>query len=216
MSLTDAQIIDRAYSSAAPIRIPSAHHAAMLWAHFEFAPLAEPECEFNEGNEPLTPGLLGYLRGIPAYYSPVAPTVADAEQELLDNPESLRAEDYATEHYFAPGIYVRQVTMPAGHGIIGHEHKTEHLNVVLTGSALVWMDGAVQKITAPATFKSSPGVRKVLLILEDCTWQTIHPTHATDLDQLADELIVKSPYFLECHKEQLAALEAAHLEEQGL
>lgn len=70
-NLTDAQIIDRAYGDGTPIRIPSAKHCAMLWGHPEFEPLAEPECEFADGNEPQTPGLLGYLRGVPAYFAPV-------------------------------------------------------------------------------------------------------------------------------------------------
>ena len=71
MNLTDAQIIDRAYGDGTPIRIPASSHCALLWGHPEFQPLAEPVCEFNGANEPLTPGLLGYLRGVPAYFAPV-------------------------------------------------------------------------------------------------------------------------------------------------
>jgi hypothetical protein len=70
-NLTDAQIIDRAYGDGTPIRIPSAKHCSMLWGHPEFEPLAKPECEFADGNEPTTPGLLGHLRGVPAYFAPV-------------------------------------------------------------------------------------------------------------------------------------------------
>jgi len=44
-------------------------------------------------------------------------------------------------------------------------------------------------------FVSGAGVRKILLILEDMTWATIHPTTERDLDRLADELIVKSDAF---------------------
>ncbi len=73
MTLTDAQIIDRAYGDGAPIKIPCAKHARMLWAHPEFVPLAEPECEFDAELKPITPGLLGYLRGIPAHFKPVQP-----------------------------------------------------------------------------------------------------------------------------------------------
>ena len=135
-------------------------------------------------------------------------SVADAEKAMLSLPGALGADDYVTDHFFAPGVYVRQVVMPAGHAIIGHEHRTEHLNTVLTGKALVWMNGEVQTITAPCTFVSSPGVRKVLLILEDCTWQTIHPTNETDLAKLREELIIESAPFLE-HQQQLAALKQA-------
>ena len=82
--MTDAENIARVYGDTVPIRIPAASHCAMLWAHFQFAPLAEPECEFNGANEPLTPGLLGYLRGIPVYYSPVKSDVTHRAERSMD------------------------------------------------------------------------------------------------------------------------------------
>lgn len=100
-------------------------------------------------------------------------------------------------HRFAPGVYYREITMPAGSLIIGHEHKTEHFNVVTKGRALVLMDGVRHEIVAPCVFPSAAGVRKVLFIQEEMVWATIHPTHETNLDRLADELITKSPTWLE-------------------
>lgn len=69
--MTDAEVIDRAYGDARPVRIPCPKHCRMLWAHKDFAPLAEPECEFDAAMQPTTPGLIGYLRGIPVYFAPV-------------------------------------------------------------------------------------------------------------------------------------------------
>jgi hypothetical protein len=31
------------------------------------------------------------------------------------------------KHYFAPGIYMREMTMPKGSIVVGKIHKTEHL-----------------------------------------------------------------------------------------
>lgn len=90
---------------------------------------------------------------------------------------------------------MREVMMPAGTMVIGHEHKTEHLNIVLTGWAHVMLNGEVEIIRAPYTFTSKPGVRKVLFIHEDMLWATIHPTDETDLDKLEEMLIVKSPAY---------------------
>ena len=94
-----------------------------------------------------------------------------------------------TTNHFAPGVYVREIFMPAGAFVVGHKHKTEHLNVMLTGRARVLMNGAVHELAAPFTFRSGAGVRKVLFILEDCTWQTIHPTMETDLEAITESII---------------------------
>jgi hypothetical protein len=100
------------------------------------------------------------------------------------------------EHHFAPGVYAREIFMPAGSIVIGHEHRTEHLNIVLTGKARVFMGGEeLETITAPAIFKSAAGVRKVLHVIEAMRWMTIHPTPETDLDKLDAELIKPSETF---------------------
>ena len=104
-------------------------------------------------------------------------------------------------HAFAPGVYLRQVVMPKGAMIIGHEHKTEHFNIVLSGHASVLMDGEVQEIKAPSIFVSKAGVRKVLLIHETMIWATIHPTNETQIERLEEELIIKSETFQNHQKE---------------
>lgn len=102
----------------------------------------------------------------------------------------------ALTHEFAPHVYCRTITMPQGTFVIGHQHRTRHFNIVHRGHALVYMDGAVHEIIAPCRFISEPGVRKVLYILEECEWSTMHPTDTTDLAELEEELIVKSQSFL--------------------
>ena len=108
------------------------------------------------------------------------------------------------EHKFAPGVYVREIFMPKDTFVIGHEHKTEHFNVVLSGRAKVLVDGkCVQLIEAPAVFISKPGVRKVLRIYEDMRWMTIHPNPEDEqrIDVLEDVLVVQSQSFKDYHRQ---------------
>lgn len=121
----------------------------------------------------------------------------------LDKVERLEAALIAREqvdipltHRFAPGVYLREVFMPAGTIVIGHAHNTEHFNIVIKGRATVMMDGVVQEIEGPQVLVSKPGVRKCLYIHEDMVWQTVHPTDQTDLSILEDLLITKSETFL--------------------
>lgn len=118
---------------------------------------------------------------------------------LLNIMRSIPSDRLITElpvvHYFAPGIYIRQVFMKAGSFIIGEVHRTAHLNNVMTGSARVLINGNVKEVKAPDTFSSDAGVRKALLILEDMVWQTIHPTDETDVEKLKEMLIEPSDTF---------------------
>jgi hypothetical protein len=103
------------------------------------------------------------------------------------------------EHRFSPGVYVRQITMPAGAFVIGHKHKTQHLNIVMTGRARVMMNGIIEEIVAPCIFESQSGVQKVLLIEEDMVWATVHTNHddCQDVVKLEEKLIDVSDEFLE-------------------
>ena len=131
------------------------------------------------------------------------------EEQLLQ----LEQVDCALVHRFAPSVYMREVTMPAGSFIIGHEHKTEHFNVVLTGKARVMMDGVIEDIIAPCVFVSKPAVRKVLYIVEEMKWATVHPTEETDLEILDSNLIRKSNSFIK-HSE-IKAIEDSFNPEKG-
>ncbi len=138
---------------------------------------------------------------------------ADAQQSPLSafsNKDIEKAEEIMLKqeqvevplhHAFAPGVYLRQVVMPKGSLVVGHEHKTEHFNIVLSGHASVMMNGEVQEIKAPSIFVSKAGVRKVLLIHETMIWATVHPTSETNLEALEDQLVTKSGAFINSKKE---------------
>lgn len=132
------------------------------------------------------------------------------ESKLLHYPQV----EVPLTHRFAPGVYLREVMMPAGSLIVGHEHKTRHFNIVLTGKATVMMDGVLREIEAPCTFVSEPGVRKVLYIHEDMRWQTVHPTEETDVPTLEKQLVVHSQSFRQ-HAKELEQMRQLLLQQQA-
>lgn len=108
--------------------------------------------------------------------------------------QKLDQVDCPVKHYFAPGVYLREIFMPAGTIVIGKIHKTEHLNIIERGACLIRHDdGAVETLQAPLTFVSKAGVQKVLYIAEDTVWKTVHVTAETDLVKLEELLIEPSP-----------------------
>ena len=97
------------------------------------------------------------------------------------------------QHHFAPGVYLREIFMPAGTVVIGKIHKTEHFNLIERGlCSIVHDDGTREYLQAPMTFVSKAGVQKVLYIHEDTVWKTIHVTEDTDLKAL-EVLLIEPP-----------------------
>ena len=118
--------------------------------------------------------------------------IAALEAVARAHPDSFDTLDVM--HHFTPGIYCRTVLMRAGEIIVGKIHKREHIVVVSAGRASVISEEfGAKEIVAPAVFKSPPGVKRALHILEDMVWTTIHKntSDTEDMSELEDELIAK-------------------------
>ena len=118
-------------------------------------------------------------------------SAAEQMKELINYGGMVEAECPVT-HRFANGCYLREIFMPKGTRIIGKIHATEHFNVLLTGKVTVITAEGREDIQAPYTFVSKAGVQKVVIIHEDCIWQTLHVTNETDLEKIEKEVIVES------------------------
>lgn len=93
-------------------------------------------------------------------------------------------------HLFTPGLYTREIFMPAGVFVISRVHKKQHPYVISKGKASVWIDGVgVRVLSAPFTGITEPGTRRLLCILEDCVWTTHHVTPFTDLKEIEADII---------------------------
>ena len=96
------------------------------------------------------------------------------------------------KHHHSVGAYVREIFMPAGSVVIGKEHATRHLNIVVSGKCTVWtVDGkhVFDAKDGPITFESMAGVKKVLYMHTNVVWMTVHPTDETDPDRLENIFI---------------------------
>lgn len=113
--------------------------------------------------------------------------VADLEKEMLEMPQA----DCPVAHHFGPGIYIREVTLPAGIFAVGHTQRYEHLNIMLTGKVAIVDGDQVRVLEAPLIFTGKPG-RKVGYVLETCVWQNVYATNETDIDTLEAHYLDKS------------------------
>lgn len=94
-------------------------------------------------------------------------------------------------HHFAPGLYLRELTVPAGMLVVGKIHRREHPIIVLRGKAIIWSEHGTAVLEGGHLAISPPGIKRVALAIEDTTFLTIHANRedSRDLDVIEAEHI---------------------------
>lgn len=108
------------------------------------------------------------------------------KQDIISAVESMPQVPCPVTHFFAPGIYVREMFIPAATIAIGHCQRTQHLCTLVSGIAVFYKeDEPPVKIMGPTTFLSGKG-HKVVYALTDIKVQNCYPNPDNIRDQ--DEL----------------------------
>jgi hypothetical protein len=115
------------------------------------------------------------------------------EAEMRKHP----AVDIPVKHYFATGLYVREITIPAGVVAVGKIHKTQHINVLSKGEVTMVTETGSLRVQAPYTWVVAPGKKAAAYAHTETVWSSIcvNPTDERDLDTLEAALI--SPQYLD-------------------
>lgn len=114
------------------------------------------------------------------------------ESALQSLPDELHVDcDALLTHFFAPGVYVRQMLIPKGVVVTGKIHKTQHVSIISRGRVSVATERGLEILEGPYTFINEPGDKRAVYAHEDTIWTTIHPTDETDLAKIEDEVIAK-------------------------
>lgn len=102
------------------------------------------------------------------------------------------AVEFYVDHMFTPGLYAREIFMPAGSLLTSKVHKTEHQFRVLMGNVAV-LDQSGEWVFLEEGYKgiTKPGTRRLLYCFTDVVWETFHPTDKTTVEEVEDEIIDK-------------------------
>lgn len=108
------------------------------------------------------------------------------------------AEEHGTvetpvRHFFAPGLYAREISIPAGTALVGKIHRHAHLLTVSHGTIQIVDEDGDRILQAPCTLLSTPGIKRVGRALTDVVFTTYHATTETDIEKL-DALITAPDY----------------------
>jgi hypothetical protein len=117
---------------------------------------------------------------------------------------ALPQADAPVAHYFAPGLYIREVVFPSGIFAIGHKQRFEQFNIFLQGKiAMVGKNGKLKELTAPMVFVAPSG-QKMGYVIETVVWLNIYPNpdNQTDIDVLENRYLDKSGPWKEKEEEE--------------
>jgi len=120
------------------------------------------------------------------------------EKKMLDLPQA----ECSVSHHFGAGVYIREVTIPAGVFSVGHYQNFEHMNNMIKGRVIMLNeDGTTSEVVAPIQFVGQPG-RKVGFIIEEMVWQNIYPNpdNETDFNVLEEKYVTKTESWLDDNK----------------
>jgi hypothetical protein len=113
-----------------------------------------------------------------------------AVQPASIDPDPLK--HMTVEHVFEGGYYIKKCMLPPGIRFDQHRHTFDHQSKLISGRALVEVDGVSIEYTGPVelTIKA----RKVHSVtpLTPCEWHCIHETDKTDADDIDEEFIEKA------------------------
>ena len=112
------------------------------------------------------------------------------ESALADG--QMSEADCPLTHYHAPGLYVREMFIPAGTAIVGKIHKHAHFNDISKGRVRVSTEFGFDILEAPCRFISMPGTKRAVYAETDVIWTTFHPTEETELDKIEEHVIAKN------------------------
>jgi hypothetical protein len=126
--------------------------------------------------------------------APVQPSRESVER-LQDYLATLPQIPNDPRHWFADGMYGRELPIQADAFVVGKIHRHEHFTLLLSGTATINTDRGMETITGPHIWVSPPGAKRALYTHTDCVFFTVHLNHENtrDLDAIEADVIVPEP-----------------------
>lgn len=129
------------------------------------------------------------------------------EAELFKHPQI----EIPPRHYFAKGLYAREITIPAGTLLTGKIHTTQHINIISKGEISVLTEHGPRRVKAPCTLVSPPGTKRAGYAHEETVWTTIHANPADEHDvDILEAMLIAPTYaaagILEAHGQKEEAV----------
>ena len=129
------------------------------------------------------------------------------EKYWEDHGETIKGNDWVDayggemDHHFMSGMYIRMASAPKGMIFTTQIHKVRHPFFILRGKAkILTEEGGVEILEAPHFGITEPGTKRLMEIMEDIVWYTVHATDKTSVEDVEKEVLASNFNEIE-HKE---------------
>ncbi len=136
-----------------------------------------------------------------AIESPRGRRIDELEVAMMHQPGAERG----LKHLFVPGMYVRELTTPAGVLSVSKVHRFEHPFVISKGRVTMFTEDGPLEICAPFTGVTKAGTRRISYFHEETVWTTFHVTAGLGLKDETDLAEIEAA-IIETHREHLEGL----------
>ena len=120
--------------------------------------------------------------------------VQKLENMLKDVPGYTKRYDAPLKynHYFTPGQYAREITIPERFLLTTGIHATEHIAIISKGKCMIATEDGLQIVEAPHTMITKIGTKRAIYVIEEVVWTTIHAIAATTEEEAIEQIEFKS------------------------
>lgn len=118
-------------------------------------------------------------------HRPGRTAVLRLESAMREMPQA----DMPVSHYFAAGVYVRELPIPKGVALVGKLHKQSHVTLLTKGDVSILTESGMERLQAPCTFVSPIGTKRAIYAHEDSVLVTAHGSYEVDMERLEQQLI---------------------------
>lgn len=123
----------------------------------------------------------------------VAKDKIELMQKAMEMGETFGPEEFPTEHFHAPGLYGRYVTVPENFVLITQIHKTEHITMAMKGTFTMYgVDGTLKKVVSPAMWITPPGTKRAIYCHDEVIIANVHPANAETQEEAEAQVYAQS------------------------
>lgn len=126
-------------------------------------------------------------------------------EALEDQVKKLPQRVIKIRHFFAKGVYGREMTLEKGDVFVGRTHTQSQINICSKGDVTIATENGTVRVKAPFTMVAPAGTKRAGFAHEDTVWTTILGTELTDPDVINDTLTTATfEEYLQICRQQLA------------
>ena len=128
-----------------------------------------------------------------------------ALEDAIRYSEDVEVCEFKVEHFYAKGVYMRVLHIPANHVLTGEIHRETSTNILAKGKIAISASTGDRVMEAPEYFVTQPGEKKAGYALEDTIWINVFPNEddCEEPDVLVERLCYTAGYAqLECETQE--------------